>query len=394
MGGLYSSLQGNGPASPSAGSESELLVQGSPEKSRGLADICNCRCCCGSCLVVTVLLLIPVLWCASQPVSVNVTPDFIQTELNGDHIFDFRSMPEQQRTSVLKDLTSQLGNRTHLDEKLQQACPTSRKREDCRVANLAFGFASAEAAVRMMYDATKVAGVFERVPEKLRGVFWMKGNGVPEELTVLQYGQWFEAERTLLVPFAPFMWAWPGGKPEKAPFDGAMYEEDVAFASALILVNGGHGGFGLSFKFQPCPSGLACAAGSSDLTYATLDVNGDGDLRTHVFNGANFLSPALKSLTGAFDLQEMPLPDGTSSNGALWRRGIKWGIGTCHCFEFGSYQLTKVMDADGQPLEPYYSEFLDYMGDVPLFVWTGYKNESLARRHYRQYRSEAGAVSA
>lgn len=42
----------------------------------------------------------------------------------------------------------------------------------------------------MMYEATKVEGVPEKVPRELRGVYWMKGNPVPEELMVIQHAQW------------------------------------------------------------------------------------------------------------------------------------------------------------------------------------------------------------
>merc|ERR1719356_2102035 len=45
----------------------------------------------------------------------------------------------------------------------------------------------AAAVAHAMYEGTKVPGV--NAPEKLKGIFWMKGNGYPEELVSLQYGE-------------------------------------------------------------------------------------------------------------------------------------------------------------------------------------------------------------
>merc|ERR1719203_1486361 len=75
----------------------------------------------------------------------------------------------------------------------------------------------------MMYKATKVSGVFEKVPEPLRGVFWMRGNPMPDELTVLQYGSWFPDEGLYLTGVAPFSWSYPASKPKNAPYFGAAY---------------------------------------------------------------------------------------------------------------------------------------------------------------------------
>ena len=62
--------------------------------------------------------------------------------------------------------------------------------------------------------------------------------------------------------------------------------------------------------------------------------------------------------------------------GALWSRVCTFGLGRCPPrIEFGSYSLTKVIDAAGAPLEPHHSEFVTYMGDVPIFMWTGFEDD-------------------
>ena len=37
-----------------------------------------------------------------------------------------------------------------------------------------------------------------------------------------------------------------------------------------------------------------------------------------------------------------------------------------------STKLTKVLDASGAPVQPHFDEFVSYMGDVPIFLWTGH----------------------
>lgn len=40
-----------------------------------------------------------------------------------------------------------------------------------------------------------------------------------------------------------------------------------------------------------------------------------------------------------------------------------------------SYELVKIMDGDGQPVQPYYNQFLKFMGTVILMMWLGWKDE-------------------
>lgn len=66
----------------------------------------------------------------------------------------------------------------------------------------------------MMYEATKVDGVWELTPPKLRGVFWVQG-AFGQELMVMQYGRWFQDQEILAMPRAPMTWAWPDGSTDE-----------------------------------------------------------------------------------------------------------------------------------------------------------------------------------
>merc|ERR1719245_701583 len=81
--------------------------------------------------------------------------------------------------------------------------------------NYTWGYAKAETVAKLMYRVTKVDGIFEKVPEPFRGVFWIHGNAVSEELAVMHYSLWDEPSRQLLVPMAPFMWSWALGAPKE-----------------------------------------------------------------------------------------------------------------------------------------------------------------------------------
>jgi len=300
-----------------------------------------------------------------RPVVSQITPEFVDTYLDGKPYYSWLSLPVQQPPEVLEQLTSELTNITTF-----YTNPVLAKMFGKEIANLTFGYGTAEKIVDIMYKGTKVNGIFETVPDELRGVFWMKGNGIGEELTVFQNSLWVEAEQTLLVPIAPYSWGWPAGTPKGAPHGGVIYS--VTEAGALVLTGNGTGST-FSYKFGPCPSGKECTEGSNNLTYANLQVHPHGDLREYAVNLAHMIpglpEPLFKHIQGQFDVEEYP---DAEPKGSRFYRRCRWGPGSCSCLEFGSYDLVKILNGDGSPLEPYYTEFLDYMGDVPLFVWSGF----------------------
>jgi len=135
---------------------------------------------------------------------------------------------------------------------------------------------------------------------------------------------------------------------------------------------------GFSFAFQECPgspdlpkpfgvAGHACDAGSGDvnLTYAVLN--------SHTFG--NLAAPTQGTVT--YTLEDEP---DAANPGNEWHRGIYgslFGLGGCRCVSVGSYQLVRVIDGEGRPVEPYYSDFLRYVGDVPLTFWSNYTDPDI-----------------
>lgn len=280
----------------------------------------------------------------------------INKYFGGKPTFNWWDLETQRSEELLEDCEAQLGG----------------MRE---IGDFKYGSTSAEKGVHLAYRCTKVPGLFEKVPDKLRGVFWMKGNAISEELAVFQMGQWFEEDRTFITPFAPFMWAWAGGVPDQAPYFGQMYDPMKSFVHITSL-SMFHVGFSLTF--DTCPGtidlpfplgipGSTCAKGSGDipeLTFAHLEAHIGGNL-------------AVVSQADDYTVEEQP---GSPLPGSLWHRGIFGGpewLGRCKCISVGSYTLTKLLDGEGRPVEPHYSEFLAYHSDVPLEFWAGYAGEKL-----------------
>merc|ERR1712187_350719 len=197
---------------------------------------------------------------------------------------------------------------------------------------------------------------------------WMKGNGIGEELCVLQYMEFDEQYGQMLVPLAPFSWAWAGGIPKDAPFGGAQYSPKTIESSAATLVQraavGNVVGAPISYNFQWRDDGLKYAdlyASFADMRVNMLD--GWGYLRY----GGGWIAGALGSAcfvgTQTFTLEALE-PNS-------WKRGVWFGGCGCDCIENGSYNLRRILDADGNPVEGNWDEFLEYMGNVPLLTWSG-----------------------
>jgi len=82
---------------------------------------------------------------------------------------------------------------------------------------LTFSLVDADEGAHLMFNATRLKDKDggDQVPTELRGVWWMKGNGIAEELTVLQYGKWYPNDNVYVAGYAPMVWSWPNGKPKK-----------------------------------------------------------------------------------------------------------------------------------------------------------------------------------
>jgi len=298
------------------------------------------------------------------------------------------NMPASQDLSLMDTYHDQLTN-VPVPEKVVAHAGSSTR--------LAMG--SAADVAEMMYRASKVQGVTDKLPEKFRGVYWMRGNPVPEELMTMQYAQWYDDEGIIVLPGAPFMWSWAAGKPKNAP--SPMYTEDLKGALGVIesLMSWQAA---ISAKFTSCVEGLwktvkpmVCnVKDSSDKeAYGYMQMHWYGDLKHNADIGMLLYDTTQnlcdKGSSGAFTMQAYK----NASDGTAWRRTIQFGKGSCADKEQGSYDLVKVLDGEGAPVQPYYDEFLEYMGDVPLMVWSGWKDAAAREAHMELLKDEVAQMS-
>eukprot|EP00446_Apocalathium_sp_SHHI-4_P066154 CAMPEP_0177533886 /NCGR_PEP_ID=MMETSP0369-20130122/55591_1 /TAXON_ID=447022 ORGANISM="Scrippsiella hangoei-like, Strain SHHI-4" /NCGR_SAMPLE_ID=MMETSP0369 /ASSEMBLY_ACC=CAM_ASM_000364 /LENGTH=308 /DNA_ID=CAMNT_0019015677 /DNA_START=153 /DNA_END=1079 /DNA_ORIENTATION=+ len=308
-------------------------------------------------------MVIIAIVCASYTPPSNITAELIEHRLDGDDVFGWWSPVAPQSSVLLEELRRELKDEAAVDTAQYEGVWGDG------VSKLSFGNAPAKRVAEMLYNATKVDGVWEKVPRKLWGVFWTKGNGIVEELTVLQYGTWFEEEQVYIAAMAPFSWAWAGGTPAQAPYDGSLYGSNVY--SALSIVADGRPAASISVKCEPYPGGAECKPGSTDLSYGNLQFHmgslskSAGNMKTFFPHWPDFS----EKVTGRYSLEQTSGP----GQNLEFKRGCFWGLGTCHWIQFGSYNLKQIVDGDGVPVEPAYSEFMDYMGEIPLMVWSGFK---------------------
>eukprot|EP00929_Paragymnodinium_shiwhaense_P052639 TRINITY_DN26373_c0_g1_i10.p1 TRINITY_DN26373_c0_g1~~TRINITY_DN26373_c0_g1_i10.p1 ORF type:complete len:398 (+),score=41.55 TRINITY_DN26373_c0_g1_i10:91-1194(+) len=306
------------------------------------------------------LVVIAALICAATPSQHNITQEFVDKYLDGDNNYGHWRLPGTQDPSLLANLTEEF-DRT-------ERAPWVTMGEPARAT---VGYASAKKGIELMYKATKVQGVWDKVPEQFRGVFWMKGNGVGEEIAVLQNGEFFEEAHTMLVPLSPFSWAWPSGEPDKAPYAGSMYNRALVEQSAGVLVRGGDA--------KDPPASFSFKFSGEDLTEASLQVAYADITKDILGGGAVPDAPDSVASIRVSRFTVEKLPSDSKEPGSSWKRGCFWGIGACMFHEFGSYNLVKVIKGNGEPNEPYYSEFLKYMGDTGLFMWNGFHEKSGAK---------------
>uniref|UniRef100_A0A7S2QC30 Uncharacterized protein n=1 Tax=Zooxanthella nutricula TaxID=1333877 RepID=A0A7S2QC30_9DINO len=217
-----------------------------------------------------------------------------------------------------------------------------------------YGLAGVHEAPMILYNGTKIAGNWESVPSLVRGVFWMRGNGVPEILATLQYAEWFGDEKILLLPNAPFSWSWYGGAEPPTGADDFAHVYNFIEARSLAEAQG-EGNITVAVSFKPCPEDAFCVAGSDNLTFGDVQSHSDGILT----------SPSVMTSFVTWTMEEMAGVE----NGSLWYRRVSL---YCSTVGFGSYELTKIIDEDGQRIEPYYSEYVQYMEGAPHIIWTGF----------------------
>jgi len=111
--------------------------------------------------------------------------------------------------------------------------------------------------------------------------------------------------------------------------------------------------YSYSYTFKPCPKGHKCKEGANNMSYAILE----GKSGNHLDNRGG-LGDTL------YTIEEL---EGVEP-GSRWYRGVYDWCGKWHKM---GYHMTKIIDAEGRPLEPYYSEFKEFMDGYPLILWSG-----------------------
>jgi len=309
-----------------------------------------CGCCCGCCCLL--LLGVAIVGgfaanCVRQTTSQDSIALPVVKKLGGSGNFTLQNM-----TKIPESRWSELSAHVHFSWKTENGYP--------------FGYVAADAAPELLLNASKVDGISDQIPEKLRGVYWMQGNLAPQVLGVLNYAKWYDQEQTLLMPNSPWTWAWWGGQ-------DAGYPHGLDMASKLVhtLTSGKDLAESytadtainttLSFVFEKCPAGAVCKEGEGNLTYAKIMMHPNGNLRKH---GMVFYDGyTMEQATPAAEV-----PEGQRDGALFFHRAEIF----CGLLGRGTgYNLTKIIDGNGKRVDPYFTEYLRFMDNNPLIVWSG-----------------------
>lgn len=166
----------------------------------------------------------------------------------------------------------------------------------------------------------------KNLPELFQGVFWMKGNGMAEELAVLGLSTWDEKNLMLTKVSSVATWSWhdseSGFTVAKAANDGA-WDHDLQ--------------------------------GPAGMTYFKFDDNSFASGRLWTSTTYNYNDVSWLYSMGHFSLEKIKF-DGDFIS---WYRGCYWG-GEWVEHDFGSYGLTRITKLDGTPIQPGYDEYVEY----------------------------------
>eukprot|EP00928_Gymnodinium_smaydae_P098070 TRINITY_DN9034_c0_g1_i1.p1 TRINITY_DN9034_c0_g1~~TRINITY_DN9034_c0_g1_i1.p1 ORF type:complete len:346 (+),score=48.02 TRINITY_DN9034_c0_g1_i1:62-1039(+) len=320
-----------------AGSDSDSSLLGSTSVPE---QFCCTPCCkivwigCACCMCITLIPLLTAYSCITAVVS----DTMVLVEGKDSPIYTVDEYPGESPIPTWVNYRAKLENSTEGD-----------------YAKL--GWATWDDAPFIMYNATKIAGNWELVPEKLRGIYWMNGNGMPEVLASLQYSKWFEDEKILLLPVAPYNWGWYGGPAGTAPSgafgNGNAYKALGGWWQANNF--GTAANVTTSFAFGPCPAGYKCREGSNNFSFASLQSHPGDDLS----------EVSLLTRANTWTMEEMDGPE----PGSLYYRGNYW---FCGKYSYGSYDLMKIVTADGKKLEPHWSQYKAFKEGHPEILQSGW----------------------
>jgi len=170
--------------------------------------------------------------------------------------------------------------------------------------------------------AYNVVSTTAKVPVELQGVFWMDGNAIPEELACLTYASTDSQGSTFLVPKVNGTLSWS--------------YLDSSFGHFLAWFQEKGESTGMQVFAFPSPA-VQNGRIWSCTSFNYADINW------------------LTSL-GLWSMERLPGPGVDYKRGCYWFHNV---VGKR--MEFGSYNLRKIMHADGSPVQPAYDDFVRYM---------------------------------
>lgn len=219
-----------------------------------------------------------------------------------------------------------------------------------------------------MFDVTKVMAQY--IPEKIRGIYWMKNVNCPEILVNFMAGNWFEAEKKLVLPRQPFMWSFPCGAVQNPHPSFIGGHEYIYYRHDRTAVGSTAKQLSYSFHFS-----------DSSLSYC--------EIQEHHFADMARITPTGGHDTGGWINVKFTMEErADSTSGSNYKRGNYIGPGSLPLFEFSHYELVKVMDGDGKPVQPWYDELVQLMGGATTYTWSGFttdESEQIFKQFYENY---------
>jgi len=171
----------------------------------------------------------------------------------------------------------------------------------------------------------------KNLPDNFQGVFWMKGNGMQEELAVMGLSTWDAKNKILTRMSGVTTWSWHdsegGYRVAKAANEGS-WDDKLGVPTGMTY-----------FKF------------GDDFSNGRLWTS-----KSYDYSDVSWL----------YSLGHFSLEKGNFENGqTVYYRGCYWG-GDWIEHDWGSYDLTRITTLDGTPVQPGYDEYVEHRKNLGL----------------------------